>query len=115
MNKTKLCVSLLSWGMAMMASAQTFTVKVSNPTTLSRTDVPVVVDLKKTLGKKVLTLLSAEVYAPHSTERSLPVPSQLDDLDGDLIPDELAFVADMPSHSSLTFTVKCSAAPSQRQ
>ncbi len=108
-------ISLLVWGSAMTASAQTFTVKVSNPTTLSRTDVPVVVNLQKVLGKKAATVLSAEVYAPHSTEKSQPVPCQLDDLDGDLVPDELAFVADMPSHASVTFTVQCSATPSHRQ
>lgn len=51
---------------------------------------------------------------PQKTGPQAPVPCQLDDLDGDLIPDELAFVADIPAHATLDFHVRCSALSPQR-
>ena len=42
------------------------------------------------------------------------IASQLDDLDGDLIYDELAFVTDIPAHATRSFRVVCSAVPPQR-
>ena len=112
------------------------TVKVTNPSDVARCDVPVVIDLKKHLGKKAANVLSAEVIPLTSSTKvtslpsltggvgggssSLPsqtggagggssLPSQLDDLDGDLIPDELAFVADIPARSTASFRVEFSA------
>lgn len=93
------------------AAAQTFHVSVSNPSDTDRGDVPVVIDLHKTLKKKVVNILSAEVFAPSLVGRGegRSLPSQLDDLDGDLIPDELAFVCDIPARATFSFKVVCSA------
>lgn len=103
---------------AVAAHAQSFTIKVSNPSTTDRHDVPVVVDLHKILGKNVSTIISAEVIAPNAGNKSrgtgILVPCQLDDLDGDLIFDELAFVCDMPAHATLTCKVVCSAIQPQK-
>ena len=97
------------------AAAQTFKVEVSNPSNTDRKDVPVVVDLHKTLKKKAVTVLSAEVTAPTLTgQGSGLIPCQLDDLDGDLIPDELCFVCDVPARSAATFEVVCSAVSPQK-
>ena len=42
------------------------------------------------------------------------IPSQLDDLNGDLRPDELAFVIDLPAKSKKTVTVTLSSAKSDK-
>ena len=93
-----------SWGAAV---AQTIKVQVTNSSSTDRKDVPVVVDLKNVLGKKTAGVVSAMVTTPSLIGRAggESVPSQLDDLDGDLIYDELAFVADIPAGSTQTFQV----------
>ena len=65
------------------------------------------------------TTLHAKVTAPSLIGRAggesmRAIPSQLDDLDGDLIPDELAFVADIPARSTCSFHVSCSAVSPQK-
>lgn len=114
----KILSLLVLMAVAVAAHAQKFTVKVTNPSAIDRHDVPVVVDLHKALGKKVATILSAEVIAPNATSRThgagILVPCQLDDLDGDLIFDELAFVCDLPAHASLSLKVVCSATQPQK-
>jgi len=105
-----------SWSAAM---AQTMKVEVTNPSDTDRKDVPVVVDLHQVLKKKVSQVLSAEVIPTpiaqgQGVRGESAIPSQLDDLDGDLIPDELAFVADIPAHSTRAFQVVCSASSPQR-
>lgn len=85
-----------------------FTVEVTNPSDTDRRDVPVVINLHETLGEKAATVLSAEVTVPDGSPSGL-IPWQLDDLDGDLIPDELAFVADIPARSTVTFRVSFAA------
>ena len=87
-----------------------FSVSVTNPSTIDRKDVPVVIDLKKTLGEKAATVTSSFVATATNDE----LPSQLDDLDGDLIPDELCFVADIPAGATRSFRVVCSAISSPR-
>lgn len=104
----KILLSLIAL-LPLAATGQTFRVTVTNPSDTDRKDVPVVVDLHKTLKKKASNVLSAEVIAPSGSS----LPSQLDDLDGDLIPDELAFVADIPARSTLSFRIQCSAVLSQ--
>ena len=91
-----------------------FTITVTNPSDADRKDVPVVVNLKKELGKKATSVLSAEVTVPDGSPSGMLLPSQLDDLDGDLVPDELAFVADVPANSSVSFRVLYSEALPQR-
>ena len=90
--------------------AQMLKIKVANPSTANRHNVPVVIDLYQALGKKAVSVQSAVVTDGNGTE----LPSQLDDLDGDLIPDELAFVADIPAGTTVAFRVACSAVSSQR-
>ena len=92
------------------AFGQTCKVIVTNPSDADRKDVPVVVDLHKTLKKKVSNILSAEVTTPDGSS----IPSQLDDLDGDLIPDELAFVCNVSARSSITFKVQFSPISSKK-
>lgn len=91
-----------------------FTVTVTNPSDADRTDVPVVIDLQEALGQKAAAILSAEVTVPDGSPSGVIIPSQLDDLDGDLVPDELAFVADVPANSSVSFRVECSDVLSQK-
>lgn len=98
---------------------EVFTVKVTNPSDADRRDVPVVVNLHKALGKQAGTIQSAVVTTIEPSKVSTPprplegeagsdIPSQLDDLDGDLVYDELAFVADIPALTTLSFKVVCS-------
>ena len=110
MKKKLMLLALLP----LAASAQTFKVTVSNPSAADRRDVPVVIDLHKALGQKAGQVLSAEVTAPIRGGGSSVLPSQLDDLDGDLVPDELCFVCDLPSRASIALRVECSATLSQR-
>ncbi len=104
-----------------------FTISVTNPLATDRRDVPVVVNLSKALGRKATGILSAEVIALSPSKgvtRLRPVekgqsgkvlPSQLDDLDGDLIVDELAFVADIPGRSTVNFSVRFSTVAPQKE
>lgn len=97
------------------AVAQTIKVQVTNPSGTDRKDVPVVIDLHKVLKEKASQVISAEVTTPSFIGRAGGESSQLDDLDGDLILDELAFVADIPAHSTRSFRVECSATLSPRK
>ena len=109
-----LLVVFIITGTVNTAVAQTLQVTVTNPTYVNRHNVPVVVNLHKTLKKKTVAVLSA-IVTVHSLAGRVeeePVPSQLDDLDGDLVPDELAFVYDVPAHSSVAFKVHFSPIPS---
>lgn len=102
-----------SWNAVM---AQTIKVQVTNSSGIDRKDVPVVVDLKKAFGKNAAGVLSAMVTTPSLIGRAgvESVPSQLDDLDGDLIFDELAFVADVPAQNTVTFQVAFSSISPQK-
>lgn len=82
------------------------TIKVTNPSGADRKDVPVVIDLHKTLKKKAANVLSARVTALPSKDSAQGEPVQLDDLDGDLIPDEMAFVCDVPANTTATYKVQ---------
>lgn len=114
----KLVSFLLLIVLAATGSAQKLTVKVTNPSDAFRHNVPIVVDLQKFLGKKAAKVLSAEVTAPSERGRvggGNVLPCQLDDLDGDLIPDELCFVADLPAGATVSFRVICSAVAPQKK
>ena len=63
-NITTLAVWLVAIGM----SAQTLKVRVTNPSDTDRKDVPVVVDLHKTLGKKAAKVNSAVVIDAKAVE-----------------------------------------------
>lgn len=99
---------LLAVGPWCAAQAQSFTIQVTNPSDDARRDVPVVVSLKEALGAEAADVQSAVVTFTQHPAAPVEIPSQLDDLDGNLIPDELAFVTDLPAHSTYTFHVACS-------
>ena len=99
------------------ADAMTFTVSVTNPSDTDRKDVPVVIDLHKALGDKAATVTSVVVIHEEDPSETViacempevvKLPSQLDDLDGDLAPDEVAFVCNIPANKSVAFRVECS-------
>ena len=92
------------------ADAQSLTVTVTNHAGFHRHDVPVVVELHQVLPKD-FHITSAIITDAQGHE----YPSQLDDLNGDLIPDELAFTADLPQHSATQFSVSLSSTLPQRQ
>lgn len=79
---------------ATTAPQKTMTVTVTNTWNKAKTDEPVVIRVKdKSVRSAVVTCNGIEI------------PSQLDDLDGDYKPDELAFVADIPAKGKKTFKV----------
>lgn len=105
MKTTCLTIFLLlctAFALQAQTTRKTISVEISNTWTKDRADAPVVlkiVDLQP--GFRVR---SAVVMDGHQE-----IPSQLDDLDGDLKADELAFVIDMPAKSKKTLTLTLSA------
>jgi hypothetical protein len=93
--------ALSTFALAMMVSlcgAQTkFTIKVTNPLKLERSNQPVVIDLKK-YG----VVRSAQVLF---NDDKVPVPYQLDDLDQDGIYDELCFLTDIAARETKKFEI----------
>lgn len=87
---------------------QTITVEVSNPWNHTKTDEPVVIDLKSL--RTGFRVRSATVR-----ENRMEVPSQLDDLDNDRRADELAFVTHLAPKSKKTFTITLSPTKSDKQ
>lgn len=93
------------------AQAQTFTVEVKNPMNIDRTDVPVVIDLDDAVkdDDQLWNVLSATVGDPLVSDLSkAEIPSQLDDIDQDGRPDELAFVVNLRAKESRLYTVTLS-------
>ena len=83
------------------ASTRTITVEVTNSWNKDKTDAPVVLSLKDlSSGFRVRSAVVMNGNAE--------IPSQLDDLNGDLNADELAFVMDIPARSKQTLTVTLS-------
>ena len=97
-----------SWAMAQEeAQTKTLTVEVANAWTKSKTDAPVVVDLN---ALELDFAVRSAVVMDGDTE----LASQLDDLSGDLLADELAFVVDVPAQTTKTLTVTLSSAPTDK-
>ena len=98
MRKTTLPLLLVLLTGALTASAgtSTFNVRLSNPLSTPRTDVPVVIDLS-TLSPSLLQEAGGReaIRSAMVTIGGKEIACQLDDLDGDDIADELAFVADL--------------------
>ena len=88
------CLALLMGASAYAQSGEkTIQVTVSNDWKESKTDEPVVIDLRTLdLG---FTVKSATVW-----DGSTEIPSQLDDMNGDARADELALLVNMPAKSS---------------
>lgn len=106
---TFLLTSLL-WLAALCASAQedlTITVELKNTWDKTRQDAPAVIRLADLQAG--FPIRSAVVK-----DARQEIPSQLDDLDGDLQPDELAFVIDLPARGTRQVTVTLSAAKTQK-
>lgn len=106
---TFLLTSLL-WLAALCASAQedlTLTVELKNTWDKARQDAPAVIRLADLQAG--FPIRSAVVR-----DARQEIPSQLDDLDGDLLPDELAFVIDLPARGTRQVTVTFSAAKTQK-
>ena len=106
---TSLLTSLL-WLAALCASAQedlTLTVELKNTWDKARQDAPAVIRLADLQAG--FPIRSAVVR-----DARQEIPSQLDDLDGDLLPDELAFVIDLPARGTRQVTVTLSATKTQK-
>ena len=93
------------WVGCLIASAQTKTlqVTVTNDWKENKTDEPVAVKLPE--AKK----LGFEVKSVKVTCKGKDVPCQLDDMDGNLRPDEVFFLTDIKGKDTKTFEVKLSA------
>lgn len=111
MKKSIFTAMLLLCGLSISAEAQeaekTFTVEVSNNWNKAKADEPVVIKLSEINPQ--FRVRSAVVM-----NGSEEVPSQLDDLNSDRRPDELAFVIDLPAKSKKTLTVTLSSAKSDK-
>ncbi len=111
MKKNIFTVLLLLCGLSVTAEAQetqkSFKVEVSNTWNKAKVDEPVVIKLSEINPQ--FRVRSAVVM-----NGSEEIPSQLDDLNGDLRPDELAFVIDLPAKSEKTVTVTLSSAKSDK-
>lgn len=111
MKKNIFTVLLLLCGLSVTAKAQetqkSFKVEVSNTWNKAKADEPVVIKLSEINPQ--FRVRSAVVM-----NESEEIPSQLDDLNGDLRPDELAFVIDLPAKSKKTVTVTLSSAKSDK-
>ena len=89
--------------LSLNATAQTLTLKVTNPSSIDRKDEPVALKFNDQKSIK------GEVTAAYVKGEKGIVPSQLDDLNGDLRYDELFFVTDIPAHTTQTFTITLNA------
>ena len=111
MKKKIFTALLLLCTLSVAAEAQetkkSFTVEVSNTWNKAKADEPVVIKLSEINPQ--FRVRSAVVM-----NGSEEIPSQLDDLNGDLRPDELAFVIDLPAKSKKTVTVTLSSAKSDK-
>lgn len=101
-----LCAAPLST-FAQQVETASFTVEVNNQWNKAKTDEPVIIRLNEV--KPSFRVRSAVVMNGNEE-----IPSQLDDLNGDLKADELAFVIDMPAKSKKTLTVTLSSAKSDK-
>jgi len=94
MKKTFICLALSFLCHSMMAQ-QSVEVNVANPMNISRSDVPVVINLKQ----------YGEVCSAIVTQDGKEIPCQLDDLNQDETFDELCFLADLGKKEQKRYTV----------
>jgi hypothetical protein len=116
--ETLFLCTLCSSAADIRAEEKTFTVTVSNEWDEPRENEPVVLDVK---GLKCGFEIASAVVTEIRGGDALPageqaeVASQLDDLDGDLLADEIAFVTDVPSRSAKTFRMVVSSGGKQKR
>lgn len=84
--------------MQVSAAEKTIKLELTNNWKLYQTDTPIAIKLNQI--KTTFAISSAVVM-----DGELEIPCQLDDLDNDHRPDELAFVIDMPAHSTKEVSV----------
>ena len=111
MKKNTFTAFMLMCGLSLTAWAQNtdtnFTIEVSNTWSKAKTDEPVVIKLSEINPK-------FQVRSAIVREGNTEIPSQLDDLNGDLRADELAFVIDLPAKSKKTLNITLSATKSDK-
>ena len=99
--------SLLCLGAMGQSATEQLEYTVSNPSKFDKTNAPVVLSL--TPEQQAARYLSATVCVwDEDTQTEMEVPSQLDDLNGDGINEELAFLIDVPSREERTVTIELS-------
>ena len=103
MKKILSMLATVLGSMALNAQTQTLQVAVANEWKEDKADEPVAVKLPDT--KK----LGFEVKSVTVKYKGKEVPCQLDDMDGDLRPDEVFFLTDIKGKDTKTFEVKLSA------
>jgi len=97
MKRTFLAAALLSTMLSAAMAQKTFDVSLTNKSKIDRKAVPVVLKLKQ---------YGMDVKSALVTSNGTEIPSQLDDLNGDGIFDELCFITDMDKKSTAKFSVK---------
>lgn len=111
MKKKIFTALLLLCTLSVAAEAQetkkSFTVEVSNTWNKTKADEPVVIKLSEINPQ--FRVRSAVVMNGNEE-----IPSQLDDLNGDRRPDELAFLVDLPAKGKKTLTITLSSAKSDK-
>lgn len=111
MKKKIFTALLLLCTLSVAAEAQetkkSFTVEVSNTWNKAKADEPVVIKLSEINPQ--FPVRSAVVMNGNEE-----IPSQLDDLNGDRRPDELAFLVDLPAKGKKTLTITLSSAKSDK-
>lgn len=86
-------------------------IEIENYTNKARIDEPVVIDLKQLIGNKSMLCVKSATVMDEETE----IPSQLDDLNGDMRFDEIAFVINLPAKSRKTVKVTLSSENNGKQ
>ena len=110
--KKKSFTALLLWCVLLVAAdaqetKKSSTVEVSNTWNKAKADEPVVIKLSEINPQ--FRVRSAVVMNGNEE-----IPSQLDDLNGDRRPDELAFLVDLPAKGKKTLTITLSSAKSDK-
>lgn len=108
MNKRIFSAIALTMAIMPVMAQRTYRIEVKNPANFARTDVPVCVELEDLLDDDDLlwNVKSAKVCGmSQNNPDKTDIPSQVDDIDQDGRPDELAFVADFKAKESRVFSI----------
>ena len=93
------------------AEDKIWNIDIENPSNKAKVDEPVVLDLRQLLGDNSMFCVKSAIVMDEGTE----IPSQLDDMNGDLRFDEMAFVINLPAKSKKTVSVTLSSEKSAKQ
>ncbi|MCH5174610.1 MAG: DUF4861 domain-containing protein [Prevotellaceae bacterium] len=100
MKKSVLLLAVLLWALVASAQVKTVRVTVTNDWSVDKVNDPVTVKLSEV--KKI----GFEVRGAKVTLQGREVPCQLDDMDGDLLVDEVFFLADIKAGETQVFDVE---------